>query len=114
MNLAYKRRRATANLRDSCVVEEPTNAVTDGKGGRKPGIPDEEEHPCTFRASNGTVEKGGDRELLRGNYRFRLPHDAIVEETWIVRYGGRRYVVVHAPPLGAEALTRIVGANDAP
>lgn len=112
MSLSYRRTRFSSQLTDTCVVEAPGAPTSDGKGGRTPTAPTETTYPCTLRARSGQAQLvQGDRELVRGAYVLRLPHDAIVREGWFVRALGQRLKVVWAPPAGGQALTRQIGVD---
>ena len=113
MNLDYQRRRAEAKLRESCSVEEPGAWASDGKGGRIPGTPQIHLYPCTFRAASGNIERGGDKQLLKGAYKVRLPVDARAGEGWTLKFSDRSYTIVWAPPVGEQSLTRIIGVDPA-
>lgn len=112
MNLTYLRRRAEQNLPDTCVISRAAGFTSDGKGGRVPGTPATTTYACQLKERGGSIERG-DRQVERGAYALRLPCSAVVSAGDTIQLLGRTFKAVWAPPVKAEAHTRIIGIDEA-
>jgi hypothetical protein len=102
-------------FRDSVTILR-TALVDDGAGGQYP----DPAGPTETGPIIGAFSRLSGRELVassqmqqRGSYRLALPVATEIRETDQVRYQGRVYSVVFAPPLTALNLSRVVELEEA-
>lgn len=98
-------------MQDSCTIVRSTES-DDGGGSTTPTGETLITTDCSFLAIR---DLPADRETLeeRGDYRLTVPLSTPILETDQVRYQGRLYRVVWAPPADALAVERLVGLVEA-
>lgn len=99
-------------MNDSCTIVTPGTPTADGGGATTPGTPTEVVTACAFSVASG-IEATEAIVSVRGVYRLSVPVATAIDETCSVRFQGRVYNVVWAPPVTALALARRVGLREA-